>query len=204
MPVLVKICGLRTAVDCRLALKAGAQALGFVHYQPSPRHLQLEQIKALVRQLPPFACSVGLLVNPTEAQILAMHATGVHCLQIHGSGGEICTRLGIAYIQTLAVADSQSFADIDNAIYANSQALLLDTYHKAAVGGQGISFDWSLIPSKLNKPIILAGGLHPDNVAEAVRRVQPYAVDVSSGVESAPGTKDPQRIRSFIANATAV
>ena len=193
----VKICGLKTHSDCAKAIASGADALGFVHYQPSSRHLELEQIKTLVRCLPPFVASVGLLVNPDESAIVAMQATGVHYLQIHGSGGSICAALGIAYIQAVAMRDAESIASVD---ITSCSAVLLDAYHKSGAGGQGVLFNWELIPQELEKPLILAGGLTPDNVAQAIRATQPYAVDVSSGVESAPGVKDPELVRSFITN----
>ena len=194
----VKICGLKTHSDCANAIASGADALGFVHYQPSSRHLELEQIQTLVRRLPPFVASVGLLVNPDESAIVAMQATGVHYLQIHGSGGGICAALGIAYIQAVAMRDAESIASVDT---ASCSAVLLDAYHESGAGGQGVCFNWELIPQELDKPLILAGGLNPDNIAQAIRATQPYAVDVSSGVESAPGVKDPELVRSFITNA---
>ena len=194
----VKICGLRTEIDCANAIASGADALGFVHYQPSPRHLELEQINTLVRCLPPLVTSVGLLVNPDESAIVAMQATGVQYLQIHGSGGAICAALGIAYIQAVAMLDADSIASVDT---TSCSAVLLDAHHESGAGGQGVRFNWQLIPQELEKPLILAGGLNPDNVAQAIRATQPYAVDVSSGVESAPGVKDPELVRSFITNA---
>ena len=194
----VKICGLKSHSDCANAVASGADAVGFVHYKPSPRHLELAQIKDLVRSLPPFVTSVGLLVNPDEAVLREMHATGVQYLQIHGTGGDICSALGIAYIQAIAVRDAQSIASVD---INNCAAVLLDAYHESGAGGQGVRFNWDLIPQGLSKPMILAGGLNPDNVAQAIQYTRPYAVDVSSGVESAPGVKDSELVRSFVANA---
>ena len=194
----VKICGLKNHSDCANAVASGADAVGFVHYKPSPRHLKLAQIKDLVRSLPPFITSVGLLVNPDEAVLREMHATGVQYLQIHGTGGDICSALGIAYIQAIAVRDAQSIASVD---INNCAAVLLDAYHESGAGGQGVRFNWDLIPQGLSKPMILAGGLNPDNVAQAIQYTRSYAVDVSSGVESAPGVKDPELVRSFVANA---
>ena len=194
----VKICGLKTHSDCANAVASGADAVGFVHYQPSPRHLELAPIKDLVRSLPPFVTSVGLLVSPDAASVREMHATGVQYLQIHGSGGDICRALGIAYIQAIAVRDAQSIAGVD---IRNCAAVLLDAYHETGAGGQGVRFNWDLIPQDLSKPMILAGGLNPDNVAQAIQYTRPYAVDVSSGVESAPGVKDSELVHSFVANA---
>ena len=194
---LAKICGLKTLAEVEVVLAAGAQAVGFVHYPPSPRHLELEQVADLVRRLPPFVTSVGLLVSPNVELIKKLHATGVAIIQIHGDGGEHCERLGLSYIQAVAMRAPEDFEQAQRQ-HPEAKALLLDSYQPSLAGGSGRSFDFSLVPSHSAKPLILAGGLNAANVGAAIRQTQPYAVDVSSGVESTRGVKSPDKIREFM------
>lgn len=198
----VKICGITRAEDLHAACDAGADALGFVFYARSPRHLEIPQAAALVRELPPFVQSVGLFVDAEPAFIEAvLKSVPLDLLQFHGNEApEQCRRYGRPYLKAVRMK-----ADIDLVKYCadfqDARALLLDAYVAGVPGGTGERFDWGLIPAGLPKPIVLSGGLNPDNVGLAVETVQPWAVDVSSGVEIAPGIKDAARVAAFIARA---
>ncbi|MHB1215074.1 MAG: phosphoribosylanthranilate isomerase [Thiobacillus sp.] len=204
MAVRVKICGITRLQDLHAACAAGADALGFVFYEKSPRHLSIASAAALLRELPPFVQSVGLFVNAGPAFIEAvLQAAPLDLLQFHGDETAAdCARYGRPYIKAVRVNRDTDLlkcaADFDSA-----RGLLLDAYVPGVPGGTGERFDWSLIPASLPKPVILSGGLAPDNVADAVQRVHPWAVDVSSGVEAAKGIKDAHKIAQFIAKAKA-
>ena len=214
MAVRVKICGITRLQDLHAACDAGADALGFVFYEKSPRHVTVEAASALVRELPPFVQSVGLFVNAGPDFIEAILArVPLDLLQFHGDESPAdCARYGRPYIKAVRVNQDTDLlkyaADFDAA-----RGLLLDAFVPGVPGGTGERFDWRLIPADLPKPVILSGGLVPDNVAEAVRRVRPWAVDVSSGVEaikmidgaavSDKGIKDSLKIAQFIAEAKA-
>jgi len=202
MAVRVKICGITRLPDLHAACNAGADALGFVFYEKSPRHVSIETAAALVRALPPFVQGVGLFVNAEPAFVKAvLEAVPLDLLQFHGDETPAdCARFGRPFIKAIRVnADTDLLkcaADFDAA-----RGLLLDAYVPGIPGGTGESFDWKLIPSNLPKPIVLSGGLTPANVAEAVRQVRPWAVDVSSGVEAEKGIKDSRHVAQFIAKA---
>lgn len=202
MAVRVKICGITRLQDLHAACDAGADALGFVFYEKSPRHLSIAAAAALLRELPPFVQSVGLFVNAEPAFIESvLQAAPLDLLQFHGEERPAdCARFGRPYIKAERVNPQSDLlrcaADFDTA-----RALLLDAWVPGMPGGTGERFDWSLIPPNLPTPVILSGGLTPDNVAEAVRRVRPWAVDVSSGVEVTKGIKDAQKIAAFIQRA---
>jgi phosphoribosylanthranilate isomerase len=204
MAVRVKICGITRQQDLHVACQAGADALGFVFYEKSPRHLTIATAAALVRELPPFVQSVGLFVNAAPAFIEAvLQDVPLDLLQFHGDETPAdCMRFGRPYIKAVRVNRDTDLlkcaADFDTA-----RGLLLDAYVPGVPGGTGERFDWSLIPADLPRPVILSGGLTPDNVAEAIQRVRPWAVDVSSGVEEAKGIKDAHKIAQFIAKAKA-
>jgi phosphoribosylanthranilate isomerase len=215
MAVRVKICGITRAQDLHAACDAGADALGFVFYEKSPRYLTIDAAAALVREVPPFVQAVGLFVDAEPAFIEAvLRAVPLDLLQFHGDETPAdCARVGRPFIKAVRVNRDTDLlkcaADFDAA-----RGLLLDAFVPGVPGGTGERFDWSLIPPDLPKPVILSGGLTPDNVAEAVERVRPWAVDVSSGVESAmlvngaavaaKGIKDAHKIAQFIAKAKAV
>jgi phosphoribosylanthranilate isomerase len=205
MAVRVKICGITRPQDLHAACDAGADALGFVFYEKSPRHLTPEAAAALLRELPPFVQAVGLFVDAGPAFVEAvLRAVPLDLLQFHGDEAAAdCARYGRPYIKAVRVKSDTDLlkcaADFDTA-----RGLLLDAYVPGVPGGTGERFDWGLIPPDLAVPVILSGGLTPDNVAEAVQRVRPWAVDVSSGVEAAKGIKDAHRIAQFIAKAKAV
>jgi phosphoribosylanthranilate isomerase len=195
----IKICGLTREEDVRAAVSAGADAIGFVFYPPSPRFVSFESAAELARLIPPFVTTVGLFVNAGRDYVEnALEAVPLQVLQFHGDETEAdCVGFGLPYIKA-----GRMRPGLDLLKYAASfpcaQGLLLDAFVEG-YGGGGETFDWSLIPSGLPLPLILSGGLHAGNVAEAVRCVQPWAVDVSSGVEAAKGIKDADRITEFVA-----
>jgi phosphoribosylanthranilate isomerase len=204
MAVRVKICGITRVQDLHAACEAGADALGFVFYEKSPRHLAIDAAAALVRELPPFVQSVGLFVNAEPAFIEAvLQAVPLDLLQFHGDEAAAdCTRYGRPYIKAVRVTAGTDLLKCA-ADFETARGLLLDAYVPGVPGGTGESFDWKLIPPGLPKPVILSGGLTPANVADAVTQVRPWAVDVSSGVEAAKGIKDPHHVAEFIAKAKA-
>ena len=205
MSVKVKICGLTNVADALAAAAAGADMIGLMFYAGSPRHVTLETAAEISRALPPFVLRVGVFVNPEESLVIrAMAECGLSLLQFHGDEpSDYCTRFGKMSVKALRVRDAESLESLKN---YHTDAFLLDDYSKAGLGGTGEQFNWDLAVTAqaLGKPIFLAGGLTPENVAAAVQRVRPFAVDVSSGVESAPGKKDVTKIRSFIAAVRAV
>jgi phosphoribosylanthranilate isomerase len=199
MTVRVKICGLTMLEDALVAVEAGADAVGFVLYKESPRCISVDQAQEIVRHLPPFVTTVGLFVNqPTHWVRVMAERCGVDTFQFQGDETpEYCETFGQRAIKAIRVQDATSFNRMSE---YRVRAFVLDAYREGEYGGTGQRFDWDLaIPAKEHGRIILAGGLTPDNVAEAVRRVGPFAVDVSSGVEgSVRGVKDHGKIRAFI------
>lgn len=202
MAVRVKICGITRNEDLNAACNAGADALGFVFYAKSPRNLSIEQAASLVKALPPFVQSVGLFVDAEPDFVRAVLETvPLDLLQFHGGETpEYCRQFGRPYLKAVRVRPGVDLVKYATD-FADARALLLDAYVAGVPGGTGERFDWSLIPASLPKPIVLSGGLTPDNVSEAVQTVQPWAVDVSSGVESAPGIKDAAKVAAFIERA---
>ncbi len=199
MRTRVKICGITRHEDALEAARLGADAIGLVFYAPSPRAVSITQAQDIVRGLPAFVTVVGLFVNATADEIRAV-LTQVHLntLQFHGDETpDQCRAYARPYIKALRM---RAGVDIRACArdYADSAALLLDTHDERTAGGTGQTFDWSRIPGGLDKALILAGGLTPDNVAQAVRQVRPYAVDVSGGVETAKGIKSHQQMARFI------
>lgn len=198
MRTRIKICGITRIEDARAAVELGADALGLVFYPPSPRCVSIEQARGIARTVPPFVTLVGLFVNETEEAVRrVLEAVPLQLLQFHGEEGEsYCRRFERNYIKAARVKpglDLVKYADS----YPSAQGLLLDAFAEG-YGGSGKTFDWSLIPARLSLPVILSGGLDANNVAEAVRKLRPWAVDVSSGVEAAKGIKDAQKIAAFI------
>jgi phosphoribosylanthranilate isomerase len=199
MRTRVKICGITRLEDAQAAVAAGADALGLVFYPPSPRHLELEQAAEIARRVPPFVTRVGLFVNADREEIAAVVGqVGIDLIQFHGNEcPDYCSAHGRPFIKAIRMKDDVDL-EAESRRYAAAAGLLLDAYHPARPGGTGETFDWERIPAGLGQHIILAGGLTPDNVPLAIRSVRPYAVDVSGGVESEPGMKDPDRIERFI------
>jgi phosphoribosylanthranilate isomerase len=204
MAVRVKICGITRLQDLHAACDAGADALGFVFYEKSPRHLAIEAAAELVRALPPFVQSVGLFVNAESGFIESvLKKVPLDLLQFHGDETPAdCARFGRPYIKAVRVKQDTDLLKCA-ADFATARGLLLDAFVPGVPGGTGERFDWSLIPANPPIPVILSGGLTPGNVAEAVQRVHPWAVDVSSGVEASKGIKDAHQIAQFIARAKA-
>jgi len=199
MSVRVKICGITSIEDAVAAVEAGADALGFMFYERSPRKISIETASAIKTALPPFVVKVGVFADAIENVIRSAMLSGLNALQFHGNEPpDFVKRFSpITTIKAFRIQNAASLAQL--AAY-NTSAWLLDSYTPAQLGGTGTAFDWTLAlqARKFGRPIILAGGLTPENVADAVRKVRPYAVDVSSGVESAPGKKDPAKVAAFI------
>jgi phosphoribosylanthranilate isomerase len=193
----IKICGVGREADVQAAVDAGADAIGFVFYPKSPRHVALPRAAELARLLPPFVAPVGLFVNATVTEIAAaLESIPSLLLQFHGDETpELCARFKRPYLKAARMAAGFELLDFARR-FAGAQAVLLDA-HVEAYGGSGKVFDWSLIPSDVSRPVVLSGGLHAGNVIQGIQRVRPWAVDVSSGVESSPGVKDAAAIRRF-------
>jgi phosphoribosylanthranilate isomerase len=198
LTVRVKICGVTTVGDALHAAACGADALGFVFFAGSPRCVTPAQARAISEELPPFVTRVGLFVNETPERIRAIAGEcGLDAIQLHGDEPpEFCRELPLRVIKALRIRDAASLAGHES---FQVSALLLDAWVGGAYGGTGLAFNWELATGVARqRPVILAGGLTPANVAEAVRQVRPYGVDVSSGVESGPGKKDPEKVAQFI------
>lgn len=199
----VKICGITRPADARCAAQAGADAIGLVFYPPSPRYLSGERAVEIRDALPPFVQTVALFVNPDAAQVAqVIGRVRPAMLQFHGEESpQFCSQFGMPYVKACRVARGvRQGVDLLEYLrpFSSAAAWLLDSYVEE-YGGVGERFDWSVVPRQLERPLILSGGLAPENVAEAIRRVRPWGVDVSSGVESAKGIKDPAKIAAFIA-----
>ena len=194
-----KICGITRIDDALAAVAAGADAIGFVFYAKSPRAVTAAQARAIIAALPPFVTTVGLFVNASTCELNeTLDAVPLDLLQFHGDETpEQCEGYHRPYIKALRVKAGDDIAAAC-AAYASASGILLDTYVEGVPGGTGQAFYWSLIPQGLSKPIILAGGLSVQNVAQAIAQVQPYAVDVSGGVEKSKGIKDQDKIRAFM------
>lgn len=194
----IKVCGFTREADLDGALALGVDAVGFVLYPPSPRAVTVARAVELARRVPPFVTRVGLFVNEDAAAVeRAAREAALDLLQFHGDEStEYCERFGLPYIKAVRVRPETDLLECADR-FRGARALLLDAWSEAW-GGSGKRFDWSLIPPSLPMPLVLSGGLDPDNVAEAVRNIRPAAVDVSSGVESAKGIKDVARVAAFI------
>lgn len=202
----VKVCGIRRVEDARLAAALGASAVGFVFWPGSPRFLTAEQAREITRQLPPFLTRVGVFVNQPVAEMVEIGLrAGMDVLQLHGDeeAAHVDAAAPLRMIKALPVGPGFTMAAVDGV--PAGVGVLLDAHDPVRRGGTGRSIDWSVAAAVArHRPIILSGGLSPDNVQEAVRTVHPYAIDVSSGVERAPGIKDESRLRAFFAALHAV
>lgn len=203
--VRIKICGITRVEDALAAVEAGADAIGLVFYAKSPRAVSVQQARAIVAALPPFVTTVGLFVDASRCELgEILDAVQLDLLQFHGDESpQACSGHGRPYIKALRVKAGDDIA-ASIAQYPEAKGFLLDTYVEGVPGGTGQAFDWSLVPKDSSRPLILAGGLTPDNVADAIAQVRPYAVDVSGGVEASKGIKDAQKIRAFIAQCRSV
>jgi phosphoribosylanthranilate isomerase len=205
MSVRVKICGVTNPDDAQVAIEAGADALGFNFYEKSPRFVSMETAAEISGSLPRYTLRVGVFVNPSEQLVRkAIGECGLSLVQFHGDEPpEFCTQFGLMSMKAFRVRDAESLKELSG---YQTDAWLLDAYASDLFGGTGEKFNWDLgrEVQKLGKPVFLAGGLTPENVADAIRRVQPFGVDVSSGVESSPGKKDRDKVRAFIKSAKTV
>ena len=200
--VRVKICGITSAADAQVAADAGADALGIVFYPPSPRYVaDLAVAREIALAAGPFVTVVGLFVNPEQHEVeRVLDSVPVNLLQFHGSETpEACEHYDRPYIKALRMKPGVDIAELANK-YTGSRGILLDAYRKGVPGGTGETFDWDAIPSDIEKPLILAGGLAPSNVVAAIDKVRPWAVDVSGGLEASYGKKDANLIKQFMAN----
>lgn len=205
MRTRVKICGITRVEDARAAAKAGADAIGLVFHEGSPRYVTPVRAAEIVAALPPCVTVVALFVNAPRAQVRSvLEAVPVDLLQFHGEETPAdCRGFGRRYLKAIRMRE-----DVDVAAqarrYEDAAALLLDAYVPDRHGGTGVRFDWARVPRDLAMPLILAGGLTPENVAQAVTEVRPWAVDVSGGVEAAKGIKDETKLRAFVRNVNSV
>jgi len=195
----IKICGVTSVAQAQAAVDAGADALGLVFHSASPRALPLPEAVEIARTIPAFVSVVGLFMDPSEDQVeKTLSRVPLEILQFHGQEtAAFCRAFGRRYIKALGMssgADPRALADE----YEDAAALLVDSHAGDRAGGSGEAFDWRRFPQEINRPLVLAGGLSAKNIARAVEQLRPWAVDVSSGVESAPGVKDPAKMSHFI------
>ncbi len=205
--VRVKICGLTRQEDARLAVELGTSALGFIFYPRSPRYISPEEAREIIAQLPPLVTTVGVFVNePPESVWEVVSRTGIDLVQLHGEESpEYCELFFPRVIKALRLKSAEDLEKIP-AYQGKVRAILLDTYVRDIPGGTGQSFNWSWAreAKRYGLPIILAGGLHPGNIKEALKEVQPYGIDLSSGVESSPGRKDPEKLRALFRELASI
>ena len=201
----VKICGITRPEDGLSAAQFGADAIGLVFYRDSPRAVGASRAREILRVLPPFVTSVGLFVDAAEEEVRDILAeVPLDLLQFHGKEpAEYCRLFGKPYVKAVTVQPGRDLQPYLGS-YTDAAGFLLDSFHPAVAGGSGEVFDWNLVPNGLGRPVILAGGLHAGNVAEAIRCVRPYAVDVSTGVETAKGIKDRGKLNEFFAGVESV
>lgn len=203
MRTRVKICGITRPQDAVDAARLGADAIGLVFYAKSPRAVSARQAADIVAALPAFVTTVGLFVNPSAEEVESVLAAApLDLLQFHGDeSAEFCQQFGRPFIKAIRMRDGVELA-IELERYQAGRGLLLDTYTPGIPGGTGESFDWDRVPRDLASKVILAGGLTPENIAEAIKQVQPYAVDVSGGVEASKGIKDVAKMAAFFNNVS--
>jgi len=202
MRTRVKICGITSPVDGIAAAQSGADAIGLVFYPPSPRALSTVIAREIVDSLPPFVTTVGLFVDMPQAEIdEILAAVPLDMLQFHGSEDPLfCASFDKPWMKAVRMSPEVDLLKEEERYFAAS-ALLVDAYQKGVPGGTGQSFDWGRVPVDLQKPIVLAGGLTPENVEQAIKEVSPWAVDVSGGVELTKGVKDLDKVAQFINRA---
>jgi phosphoribosylanthranilate isomerase len=200
--IRVKICGITSLEDARVAVEAGADAIGFIFVKGTPRCIDPEVAAGIAKALGPFVTTVGVFMDQEVAEVEAFAARcGLSCAQLHGTEppGE-CTRLRVPFIKSIRVRGGEDLAALRE--YPDARAFLLDTHDPDRPGGTGKTFPWEIAARGAREArVVLSGGLTPDNVARAIAHVRPYAVDVSSGVEVAPGRKDHRKVREFIDQA---
>ncbi|MBK7492444.1 MAG: phosphoribosylanthranilate isomerase [Nitrosomonas sp.] len=199
MSVRVKVCGITRSEDAIAAVQCGADAIGFVFWPHSARYIDPESARRIAEVIPPFICTVGVYVDPDAAWVEeTARAAKLNLLQFHGDESpEFCNQFLQPYIKAIRVKPDTDLLQYAQR-YGAAKGLLLDTYAADMPGGTGHAFDWQLIPQQLSLPLILSGGLNPDNVARAIKQTQPWAIDVSSGVEASKGIKDEKKIIAFM------
>lgn len=199
MRTRVKICGITRVEDAQAAVEAGCDAIGLVFYAPSPRFVSMEQAAEIVAAIPPFVSTVGLFVNAEPIYIKqVLQQVKLDLLQFHGDeSAHACQQFGVPYMKAIRVQSNTNLLQYAKE-FEQAKALLLDTFIEGVPGGTGQQFDWNIIPKTLPIPIVLAGGLTPENVGAAIEQVNPYAVDVSGGVEIKKGIKDVAKIAAFM------
>jgi len=201
--VKVKVCGMTSLKDALVAVEVGADAVGFIFYKKSPRSVTMKTVREIVLELPPFVDTVGVFVDETAEQVNKIaDYCNLDIIQLHGDESPTyCKKIRRKVIKAFRIKDMQSVKKISN---FQVSGFLLDTFSEKLHGGTGKVFDWNLaLPAKKFGPVIMAGGLTPNNVQQAVRQIRPYGVDVCSGVESEPGIKDHKKVRAFLNNAKA-
>lgn len=201
----VKVCGITRIEDAMAAVEAGADAIGLVFYEPSPRFVRIEQAKAIAASVPAFVSVVALFVNAEPEYVQeVLNNVRIDLLQFHGDEeNDFCGQFQRPFIKAQRVRQASDVV-ASSLRFPDALGILLDSYKPGVPGGTGETFDWSLIPESKTKPLILAGGLTPDNVASAIEQVQPFAVDVSGGVEQSKGIKDPVKIDAFLSEVYGV
>ena len=195
----VKICGITRVDDALDVVSSGADAIGLVFYEPSPRNVSVERAKEIAAAVPAFVTVVALFVDPSEEQVQqVLNHVRIDLIQFHGDeDNDFCSRFQRPFIKAIRVRQASDVV-ASCLRFPNAVGILLDSYKPGVPGGTGETFDWSLIPTQANKPLILAGGLNADNIAGAIDDVQPFAVDVSGGVEASKGIKDPEKVKAFL------
>lgn len=200
--IKVKICGITSFEDALYAVEAGADAIGFIFWEKSPRYIEPTEALRIIKSLPPFVLTVGVFVNaPFDELRSIIVKTNIDCVQLHGDESprmcqSVCESTRKRVIKAFRIRER---LDLDRLYGYKVDAHLLDTYREGVPGGTGETFDWDLaVEAKKERRIILSGGLNPENISKAIKLVRPYAVDVSSGVESRPGKKDPEKINRFM------
>lgn len=199
MSIRVKVCGITRSEDARAAVQLGVDAIGFVFWPHSSRFIDPYSVRQICAEIPPFVCTVGVYVDPDASWVEeTARVAQLNLLQFHGDEKpEFCAQFSQPYIKAIRVRPQTDLLQYAQR-YSSAKGLLLDTYAENMPGGTGHAFDWQLIPRHLPLPLILSGGLNPGNVAAAITQTQPWAVDVSSGVETAKGIKDEKKIFAFM------
>jgi phosphoribosylanthranilate isomerase len=199
MRTRIKICGITRLQDAEAVAQSGADAIGFIFWKNSPRYIEPASARSLVRAVGPFVATVGVFVNPARDEVEhARQEAGISVLQFHGEETPaFCGAFGMPYIKAFKVGQQGDLIKSTEA-YGEAAGWLFDAYDEKRVGGTGETFDWDRIPASLSRPLVLSGGLSPSNIVAAVRKLRPYAVDVSSGVETGKGIKDAAKIAAFV------
>jgi phosphoribosylanthranilate isomerase len=199
MKTRIKFCGLTREQDVQNAVTLGVDALGFVFVKSSGRYIDVNTAKNIMSKVPPFVIKVGLFMGAQVSDIeQVLKQVKLNLLQFHGDETEeFCSQFAMPYLKAVPMSSTSSVKDFCDQ-YTTATGFVLDSHAQGQMGGSGEQFSWNEVPTNLNKPIILAGGLNPENVAKAIRVVRPYAVDVSSGIETSKGIKDPAKMEQFI------